>query len=390
MPKTRHVHKESHEADVEAQLTAIDEPSSPASTFDSQLQSSFFYALPLEIRQSIYSHIWLTAGPTQHVYKSSASAFAPLTHCRCIADLDAEDIRETELSRVLNTPPADPTTLVGGVGAGSADERDAIMEWRFRLVSTWCNHWQCEEEPPVLRTIDDMPPSEEGAEEAEEAQTSPKSRRNRRRVLVKEFSPFLAILLTCKRMYGEAVDSLYGSTTFSFIGTDALSRFAKTTAPESLARIGKLHLAWRAPIETYMDLDAEEAVAERTRWNELWTEVAVAIPRLEELRIWAYPSYPRYPMPHEEWFQPLHQFGKVPRFHTSFRWFQNHPMPDTGPLDFLEAAPFEYDRIPPMQENPLHFHWRRLVGLANDESRDPVTRRQRKRRYIGRALNRNP
>ncbi|KAK2008995.1 hypothetical protein LZ32DRAFT_434712 [Colletotrichum eremochloae] len=383
MAEPQHAHNQSQEADVEVQLTLINEPSFTASTLDSQLQSSFFSAFPLEIRQSIYSYLWLAAGTTQHVYKSSASVFAPLSHCRCIADLDAEDIREIELSRVLSTPPADSATLRDGMGPGSADERDAIIDWRFRLVSTWCNHWQCEEEPPVLRTIDDNSPSEEGSEEE---QTSPESRKNRRRVLVKEFSPFLSILLTCKRMHGEAVDSLYESTAFSFIGTDALSRFTKTTAPESLARISKLHLTWRTPIETYMNLDAEEAIAERTRWNELWTEVALAIPRLKELRIWSYPSYPRYPMPHEEWLQPLHQFGKVPTFQISLRWFQDPPAPDTGPPDFLEAAPFEYDIIPPVQENPLHFHWRRLIGLPPDEPRDPVSRRQRKRRYVGRSL----
>ncbi|KAK2045090.1 hypothetical protein LZ31DRAFT_261532 [Colletotrichum somersetense] len=386
MAETRDDHDEPEGADVEAQLTAIDEPSPPASTLNSQLQSSFFSVLPLEIRQSIYSYVWLAAGPTQHVYKSGASALAPLSHCQCIVDLDAGDIREIELARVLNTPPADPTMLGGGVTRGPADDRDAIMEWRYRLVSTWCNHWQCEEEPPVLRTIDPHPPSEDGTEEEHTSTESSKDCHRRRQVLVKEFSPFLAILLTCKRMHGEAVDSLYESTTFSFVGTDALSRFAKTTASESLSRISKLHLEWRAPIETYMALDVEEAVAERTRWDELWAEVALVIPRLKELLIWAYPYYPRFPMPHDEWLLPLHQFGKVPRFRISFRWFQNPPTPDTGPLEFLEAAPFGYDRVPPLQENPLHFHWRRLTDLPNEEPRDPLSRRQRKRRYFGRSL----
>ncbi|EFQ30455.1 hypothetical protein CGRA01v4_10001 [Colletotrichum graminicola] len=373
-------------ADVEAQLTAIDELGSRASTLDSQLQSSFFSRFPLEIRQSIYSYLWLAAGPTQHVYRSGASVLAPLSHCQCIADLDAEDIRETELGRLLNTPPADPAMLGGSVAPGSTDERDAITDWRFRLASNWCNHWLCEEEPPVLRTINDNSVSAEGADEEQTSPENGKNHRRRRQALVKDFSPFLAILLTCKRMHGEAVDSLYESTTFSFVGTGALSRFIKTTASESLARVSKLHLVWRAPIETYMALDADEAVAERTKWDELWTELPLAIPRLKELRIWAYPNYPRFPMPHDEWLLPLHQFGKVPKFRISFRWFQNPPTPDAGPLDSLEAAPFEYDRIPPMQEDPLYPHWHRLIGLPDVEPRDPVSRRQRKRRYVGRAL----
>ncbi|KAK6213078.1 hypothetical protein QIS74_09080 [Colletotrichum tabaci] len=387
MTETRDVQRESPaaKANVEDQLTSTGGPTcdSTASQPSSQLQSSFFSALPLEIRQSIYRHLWLATGSTQHVYQSGASLLAPLSHCRCIADLDAEDTREVELARILNTPPGDPATVEAGVGPGSTEERDAIMEWRYRVVSTWCNHWPCEEEPPVLRAVD-TDALEDGSEEKE---TMPlKNRESQHRLLVKEFSPFLATLLTCRRMHGEAVDSIYDATTFSFVGTDALSRFLNTTAPDSLARITKLHLTWRAPIATYMNLDSEESLTEMARWEKMWAEVALKIPRLKELRIWAYPCYARYPMPHEEWLRALHQFGNVPKFDVSFRWFQNPPTPDTGPLDFLDDAPFEYDRIPPVQDNPLHFHWRRLIGLPPDEPRHPVSRRQKKRRYLGRAL----
>ncbi|OLN87639.1 hypothetical protein CCHL11_05686 [Colletotrichum chlorophyti] len=337
-----------------------------------QLQSQYFCALPLEIRQSIYKHVWIAAGSTQHVYKSSASSLAPLSHCVCNADPDAEDVREIELTRVLATPPADPTTVEGGVGPGSEDEKNAINDWRFRVVSSWSNHWSCEEEPPTLRAVGG--PTEQGD-----------SREGQRQLRVKEFSPFLAILLTCKRMHDEAIDSIYKDTTFSFIGTDPLSRFLQTTSQHSLIHITKLHLIWRAPIETYMELDADESVLERAKWKKIWTDVAFKVPRLKELRIWAYPCYPRYPMPHEEWFATLHQFGNVPDFSISLRWFQHHATPDTGPLDFLEAAPFDYDRIPPVSENPLHFHWRRLVGLDMDEPRVPLVRRQRAGRYRGRS-----
>lgn len=362
---------------VEEAARAADPGTEPLRTANAQLQSSFFSALPLEIRQSIYGYLWLATGSIQHVYKSGNSSFAPLSHCKCIADPDAEDIREAELARLLNTPPADPTTVEGGIGPGSKDERDAINDWRFRGVSSWSHHWECEEEPPILRAIEG---SESGRKEEETNAKQPQGR-----ILVQEFSPFLAILLTCKRMHEEAIDSIYDDTTFAFIGTDPLSRFLTTTASESLVRINKLQLVWRAPIATYMELDAEEAVAERIKWNELWTDVALKLPRLKELQIWAYPYYPRYPMPHEEWFKPLHQFGKVPKFDVSLRWFQDHATPDTGPLDFLEAAPFHYDRIPPLQENPQHFHWRRLIGMEPDEPWNPPIRRQKKKRYLGRS-----
>lgn len=375
---------------LEIEITGVHEPQTAATkpVPHPQPQSVFFSTLPLEIRQNIYSHLWQATGSIQHVYKSSASPLAPLSHCPCIANLDAEDIREDELSRVLNTPAADPATLQDGVGPGSEEEREAIQNWRFRIVSSWCNHWKCEEEPPILRELQQLSleDSDDGEKKADES-----SKGKRRQILVKEYSPFLATLLTCKRMQEEAIDSLYNDTTFSFINTDALTRFLGTTSTTSLARIKKLHFTWRAPIETYMDPEADEVIAERIKWCDAWTSAADKLPRLQELRIWAYPYYARYPTPFEEWFEPLHQFGrhKMPasRFHVSLRWFQNNlPEMDTGPLDFLEAAPFGYDMVPPCQENPLHFHWRRLVGLGPDEPRVPITRRQRKRRYVGRAL----
>ncbi|KAJ0161834.1 hypothetical protein CTA2_5514 [Colletotrichum tanaceti] len=384
MTQTRDVQRESLAAKVEVeaehQPTSAGEPTcdSPASQPSPQLQSSFFSALPLEIRQSIYRHLWLATGSIQHVYQSGASLLAPLSHCRCIADLDAEDTREVDLARVLSTPPADPTTVEGGVGPGSAEESGAIMKWRDRVASTWCSHWPCEEEPPVLRAFDDTDASEDGSGEKETAAPKNKTRESQpHRLLVKEFSPFLATLLACKRMHAEAVDSIYDATTFSFIGTDALSRFLATTAPDSLVRVTKLHLTWRAPIATYMVLDSEESLAEMARWERAWAEVALKIPRLRELRIWAYPYCARFPMPHEEWVMALHQLGNVPRFDVSFRWFQSPPTPDTGPLGFLDDAPFEYDRIPPSLENPLHYHWWRLIGLPADEPCLAVSRRQR-------------
>ncbi|OHF02133.1 hypothetical protein CORC01_02712 [Colletotrichum orchidophilum] len=370
---------------VETEAADADKPQTAASNPAGQLQSqsSFFSALPLEIRQNIYSHLWQATGSTQHVYRSGPSTLAPLSHCQCIADLDAEDNREVELTRVLNTPPAAPSTTEGGVGPDSAEEMDAINNWRFRLVSSWCNHWTCEEEPPVLREFGQLSLEDE----AEEEKAKDGSKGKKRQLLVKEFSPFLAVLLTCKRMHEEAMDSIYNDTTFSLINTDAFSRFLQTTTVRSLSRIKRLHFTWRAPIETYMEPEAEDVIAERIKWNEVWMDAASKLPRLKELRIWAYPYYARFPTPFEEWFEPLHQFGRVPVFHVSLRWFQNPPTPDTGPLDFLEAAPFEYDRIPPCEENPLHFHWRRLIGLGPDEPRVPITRRQKKkRRYLGRAL----
>ncbi|KAF6823322.1 hypothetical protein CPLU01_11462 [Colletotrichum plurivorum] len=345
-----------------------------------QSQSAFFSALPLEIRRDIYRHLWRAAGPTQHVYKAGQSVLAPLSHCRCVADPDAEDIREAELTRVVaDIPAADQPASEEDAAAAAAAQRDDINEWRLRTSSPWCHHWACEEEPPVLRPVEDW------AAEDDEHKSENSKQKKRKPLLVKEFSPFLAVLLTCRRMYQESVDSIYDDTTFSFIGADPLSRFISTTNPDSLARITAIHLVWAAPIASYMDPDVDEAITARLAWTKIWADAATKLPCLRELRIWMYPQYARYPMPHEEWFRPLHLFRRVPVFNASLRWFSHPATPDTGPIDFLDEAPFTYNRVPPLEENPLHAHWRRLIGLFLDEPDAMPPRRQRKRRYVGRS-----
>lgn len=371
MPEIEEYHKPaSRHTDDDAEPGS----SSEAMPTNPQPQSGFFSALPLEIRQNIYRHLWIAAGSTQHVYKASPSPLAPLSHCACISDPDAEDVREIKLTNVLEAPPAEqaPECRDGAFTAEAMAQRDEINDWRLRNASLWCNHWACEEEPPVLRPVDDSIGDSDGD-------------KMKRRTMVKEFSPFLAILLACKRMHQEAVDSMYDDTAFSFIGIDALSRFLETTNAESLLRINTLHLIWAASIESYMDPEDEEAITAKMQWFDLWSKAADKLPRLKELRIWMYPQYARYPMPHEEWFKPLHLFRNVPTYEISLRWFQDPATPDTGPLDFLEEAPFKYERTPPLGENPLHFHWRRMMGLFLDEPRSMPTRRQKKKRYVGRS-----
>ncbi|KAL0936745.1 uncharacterized protein CTRU02_208960 [Colletotrichum truncatum] len=376
---TEEAHPEEHPSDVAGPTDCNAEPgsSSVPSQAHPQQQSGFFSALPLEIRQDIYRHLWAAAGLTQHVYKSSPSVLAPLSHCACITDPNAEDVREIELARILDAPPAD-LAPDGPMTEEAAIQRDEINDWRLRNASQWCNHWECEEAPPILRPLD---------ERTSDHKDDSKSKKQP--VLVKEFSPFLAVLLSCKRMHQEAVNSIYDNTTFSFIGTDALTRFLETTTAESLARIKALHMIWPASIESYMDPADPEAEAARIKWNELWMSLSLKTPRLRELRVWMYPQYARYPMPHEEWFKPLHQFKHVPKYEISLRWFMDpsQPLqPETGPLDFLEEAPFEYDRVPPLLDNPLQSHWRRLIALYLDEPRSmPARRQKKKKRYLGRS-----
>ncbi|TEA10230.1 hypothetical protein C8034_v010353 [Colletotrichum sidae] len=361
-----------------AHLDATDASPHPCRTNVSpQHQSPFFSILPTEVRQDIYRHLWAAAGTVQHVYKTGP--LAPLSHCACLTDPNAEDVREMELTHIMEGLPADE--------AGIMMQRDEVDDWRLRTASGWCNHWACEEEPPVMRPASEAIGDKGGDDSLRQNQYE--SSRQKKPVMVGEYSAFLGVLLGCKRMHQEAVDGVYDNTTFSFIGTPALSRFLATTSAVSLARIKAVHVVEKAAIETYMSLDGEdaaEAVEALLQWNDLWTTAATKLSRLQTLRICMYPQYPRYPMPLEDWFRPLHLFRHVPEYTVSLRWFMDPTNSAAGVPDFLDEAPFASEWIPPLDENPLHLHWRRLVGILRlGEPHEMPPRRQRRRLCFGRS-----
>lgn len=117
-------------------------------TADDQRESALL-RLPIEVRRQIYEATWEAAGSTRHVYIKDGR----YTHTTCITDHDAPDERQIELSKIFK------------LGSTFLDD----PTWSRRLLSSWVNHWRCEE--------------------AAAAQDTPVP------------TPFLALLLCCKRMY---------------------------------------------------------------------------------------------------------------------------------------------------------------------------------------------
>ncbi|RYP89300.1 hypothetical protein DL769_000134 [Monosporascus sp. CRB-8-3] len=135
-----------------------------------QLSSAFFGKLPLELREMIYSGFWIVSGLNQHVFSRDGR----LTHCLCLLVPGEEDERNVEFEEVWQNRRRSCT------GSLVVDDK-----WASRFSSTWNDHWRCEEE-----------------------MLSDPARRRR--------TLFLPALLTCKRMYMEALQSLYASITLVF------------------------------------------------------------------------------------------------------------------------------------------------------------------------------
>jgi len=172
-------------------------------TADAQGSSSLFTLLPAEIRQLIYTECWRISGNgslRQHITtRNDAIDVNPhtraiyklaWTHAPCITNPDLPDVRYQSFQN------ANPGTL----------DRAA---WMQRLKTEWCLHWACEEaDIAMLRASggNGLP--------------------------VPQTSSFLTILRTCKRMYLEALPSLYASVTFVFTDLTEAGDFLARYTPD--------------------------------------------------------------------------------------------------------------------------------------------------------------
>ncbi|KAK3294367.1 uncharacterized protein B0H64DRAFT_185516 [Chaetomium fimeti] len=181
---------------------------------DSQLSSRFF-TLPAEIRNLIYLEFWKLNSTRQHIVKYEVpneehpqGVTERWSHVPCITDPCAPDARWPEYAE------SKPTS----------DERQV---WAKRLKSSWCLHWACEEHAgdvvgPPVRNGSKLPKesnttAEELSEEAEPAQVDTGEDKTEDPAPTK--TGLMSLLTTCKRIYLEALPSLYANTTFVLTNT---------------------------------------------------------------------------------------------------------------------------------------------------------------------------
>lgn len=112
------------------------DPESLERTAHDQRQSALL-RLPIEVRRQIYDDVFEGAGLTQHVYVKDGR----YTHTECITDHDAPDERQVEMEMIFPW--------------GDRCLNDPV--WSRRLLSSWANHWRCEE--AAVKAAAEGPPS---------------------------------------------------------------------------------------------------------------------------------------------------------------------------------------------------------------------------------------
>ncbi|KAK6218897.1 hypothetical protein QIS74_06106 [Colletotrichum tabaci] len=151
---------------------------------DNQLETGFLGRLPDEIREMIYQELWRAAGLGQHIIRTQAG----YAHSRCLfhrvgsragGGVDGEDPWESNWM--------------------APDARGPVPLWFQREMSTWCDHWKCEE----------------AREEREIWRDITSRSRTYHCARADTWTAFLPMMLTCKRMYFECASSIYDSVAFT-------------------------------------------------------------------------------------------------------------------------------------------------------------------------------
>ncbi|KAF9874993.1 hypothetical protein CkaCkLH20_07687 [Colletotrichum karsti] len=145
-----------------------------------QSQSNFFVRLPQEIREMIYQELWRDSGTAQHIIRTPAG----YTHCRCVFDQSGKSggrDGDDDLWEAMWMVP---------------DARGSGPLWYKREMSSWGDHWKCEEAREEKEIWKDIA-------------------RGCHCIKVDTWTAFLPMMLTCKRMYHQCAASLYQSLNFT-------------------------------------------------------------------------------------------------------------------------------------------------------------------------------
>ncbi|KAK8051499.1 hypothetical protein PG993_002884 [Apiospora rasikravindrae] len=216
---------------------------SPGSDFtmsaDLQHQSVFFGKLPREIRDMVYLAMWDVSGTQQHIFEHEEGS-GHVTHFPCILATGEQDSRNHEFEKLWHRQQAcRPRSLV----------EDPV--WARRMSSTWNEHWRCEE-----------------------AMLANREKGNKSSTL------FLPSLLTCRRMYDEALPTIYASTTLVMTSLP-LAHTLLVAAPSPNTRLWRsAHLSLTVPYEQLHRHCANEFVGRRPPKPHQWAELCGALSNL--------------------------------------------------------------------------------------------------------------
>ncbi|KAI1637894.1 hypothetical protein F4809DRAFT_649671 [Biscogniauxia mediterranea] len=173
--------------------------------FSEQPDSSFFQKLPIEIRKTIYSYIW--RGAYDHMYHVPNGRHIIFKkgrwfNMRCVmSEVDEDhDLIQKNMDYIYETGHGD------------------LLMWQRRLSSTWgYRHWRCEEriEYGQIGAIDR--------------------------------TDFGSVMLVCKRMYPEVVESIFESHKFIFNDLFSAHRFFVHHPSPHISHLRHLDLTLHTP-----------------------------------------------------------------------------------------------------------------------------------------------
>ncbi|CAM1510729.1 Fc.00g034120.m01.CDS01 [Cosmosporella sp. VM-42] len=187
---------------------------------------SVFMQLPPEIKDVIFQELWHDAGIFQHVMLR----WGRIVGMRCVTTTEGPD-------ELLEECASHGITLA----------RDLIL-WR-RFLSPWGNHWKCEE-------------------------------RYQSRSKTTEWSPYLAMMLTCRQLYVESRTSIYSTVTFVMHDLNTLCTFVVSQPSLMINNIKHLQITIRLPLIS----DRNKKLSNRARAAMArWRECCQALDRAENL-----------------------------------------------------------------------------------------------------------
>ena len=98
----------------------------------------------------------------------------------------------------------------------------------------------------------------------------------------------VALLLTCRQVYTEALSTLYSSNTFDIDDLSAFNLLATNIPPKGLSAIKSLHVNWYTespPFQNPITAGKELAPYDHATYLRFWRTLAHKMPALKELRL---------------------------------------------------------------------------------------------------------
>ncbi|KAI2633556.1 hypothetical protein GGS26DRAFT_597819 [Hypomontagnella submonticulosa] len=274
---------------------------------DLQLASPFFRDLPIEIRKMIYGFVW--EGRHDDKYHTPRGRHIHFQNghwlnTRCVMYEDDEDLDLIQKNM----------DIIHDSGKG-----DLVM-WQKRLASTWgSRHWRCEEriEYGRQKSVD--------------------------------HTDFMSMMLVCKRMFPEAVESIFESHQFLFNDFFSAHRFFVYNPSPYIPHMRHLDLSLSLPFHEYTPFIVN---APKSRVRELWEAIG-RISCLHSLRI-SLDIYDRGPwrkIPERAVAVQLKDLEVLKTFTVELPPslpIKVHP-PNMQPLDPQEKTPFKVVRRPALR-----------------------------------------